>query len=35
MFEEIEKAEDGDVVLAPGHHSVEFVSFAWDVADDE
>ena len=30
MFEEIEKADDGQNILAPNHHSFCFVSFVWD-----
>jgi hypothetical protein len=35
MFEEIEKADDGENILAPNHHSVAFVSFVWDSVEDQ
>jgi hypothetical protein len=30
MFVEVEQADDGQDILAPGHHSATFVSFTWD-----
>jgi hypothetical protein len=35
MFEEIEKADDGQDILAPGHHTFAYVSFVWDSVNDD
>jgi hypothetical protein len=35
MFEEIELADDGENILAPGHHSFAFNTFVWDDVDEE